>query len=251
MAHVVTILGVRPGERVDGVPWENAEIQESQVAEGPWTTIDTQALVPIDADPANPQFRDFTTSNAALTDAWYRINFLDGIGGDQATDPMYDDGTANSLPLSIADLRARSPYLAERFPSPSGDAALSSILNTAMGLLKSATCRTFDSTMPEEYVYMAIQALVLKVESMGSAFVSRSGAKVGLRSFQAGSYSESYFGQGEAAKNGMMDPNPQLDELLKAIATDDCLDNFLATNGKAAPASIIVAPSYRDDFSRY
>ena len=45
--------------------------------------IDTIAISPVDADPANPAARSFTTEHAsAATDLWYRIIFKDATGDD-------------------------------------------------------------------------------------------------------------------------------------------------------------------------
>lgn len=69
--------GFRPSPRFDSIPWNRVRIQESALAAGPWVTIDTQVLSPIDPNPASPLSRNFTTDDATLAAGFYRIYFLD------------------------------------------------------------------------------------------------------------------------------------------------------------------------------
>jgi len=77
MTQVVTIEDVRPAPRYDGLPWTDAQIQEGTASAGPWVTLETVALSPIDADPRNPIYRNFTTALATADEQWYRIVFVD------------------------------------------------------------------------------------------------------------------------------------------------------------------------------
>lgn len=99
MAQVITFADYVPPERFDGVPWTSVQIEEGPTSSGPFTTIDTIAISPVDADPANPSPRSFTTELASDTDGlWYRIVFLDSIGDD-------------TLPTEpIQNIVTRSPY---------------------------------------------------------------------------------------------------------------------------------------------
>jgi hypothetical protein len=75
---VVSLEDYRPAPRYDSVPWTDAQIQEGTSATDPaWVTLETQALSPVDADPENPQYRNFTTALGTAEDLWYRIIFLD------------------------------------------------------------------------------------------------------------------------------------------------------------------------------
>ena len=77
MTVVVTLEDYRPSPRYDGLPWTDAQIQESALSTGPWVTLETQALTPVDADPENPAYRNFTTALGTAALQWYRIVFLD------------------------------------------------------------------------------------------------------------------------------------------------------------------------------
>lgn len=91
MSYVVSLEGFVPPPRYDAVAWASGRIEESTNGpDGPWTTLDTQALSPVDADPASPQSRNFTTTSADPV-GWYRIVWLDGSGNESASGPTYSD----------------------------------------------------------------------------------------------------------------------------------------------------------------
>lgn len=77
MPVVVTLEDFRPAPRYDSLPWTNAQIQEAAASDGPWVTLETVALSPLDADPANPAYRNFTTDLGTAEEQWYRIVFTD------------------------------------------------------------------------------------------------------------------------------------------------------------------------------
>lgn len=85
---LVSLADYTPAPRFDGVPWAQARLEESVAKDGPWTPRQTFALSPIDADPANPETRQFTTVNATLIDGWYRIVWIDGSFAESATEPV-------------------------------------------------------------------------------------------------------------------------------------------------------------------
>lgn len=89
MGLVRTFTGYRPGARYDDKPWTQVRIDEAAASAGPWTTIDTLALDPIDLDPTAPSLREFTTEEGTLADGWYRVVFLDADGDQQFTDAVH------------------------------------------------------------------------------------------------------------------------------------------------------------------
>ena len=101
MAFVVYLTGVKPGAR-DDQPWTGARVEESaDIApeEGPvvWTDIQTFVLSPVDADPEDPQARNFTVTEATLEDGgWYRVVFTDADDNEQAVGP-YQYGSSLDL----------------------------------------------------------------------------------------------------------------------------------------------------------
>jgi hypothetical protein len=80
VATVVSLSDYRPSPRYDSLPWTQARIEEAPAATGPWSLLETQDLTPVDADPANPAYRDFTTQLGTGDELWYRIVFLDADG---------------------------------------------------------------------------------------------------------------------------------------------------------------------------
>ena len=77
MSVVVSLEDFRPAPRYDSLPWTEARIEEGTAATGPWTILETQALTPLDADPANPAYRNFTTALGTAAEQWYRVVFTD------------------------------------------------------------------------------------------------------------------------------------------------------------------------------
>ena len=78
MTVVVSLEDYRPAPRYDSIPWTDAQIQEGTASDDTaWVTLETVALSPVDSDPANPAYRNFTTSLGTAEDMWYRIVFLD------------------------------------------------------------------------------------------------------------------------------------------------------------------------------
>lgn len=94
MAQVITFERYRPVARYDATPWAEVRIEESDTTDlsdtTVWTELETIALSPVDADPENPAYRDFTTELASDDpDLWYRIIFVDGSGDESLpTDPV-------------------------------------------------------------------------------------------------------------------------------------------------------------------
>lgn len=88
MSPVVTLRSFLPPARVDGVPWEIAKAEEAPAIAGPWTERQQFALAPLDADPANPQLRDFTITAATLLEGYWRIRWVDGVGNTALSDPI-------------------------------------------------------------------------------------------------------------------------------------------------------------------
>lgn len=80
MPVVVSLEDFRPSPRYDSLPWTEARIEEGTASVGPWVVLETQALSPVDADPANPAYRSFTTQLGTDEELWYRIVFLDASG---------------------------------------------------------------------------------------------------------------------------------------------------------------------------
>ena len=107
MTYVRSFDGFYPPARFDGLPFTAALIQEAAVIAGPYTTLETIALNPLDADPANPAARDLTTALAALANGWYRIVWRDAAAAEFAGDPVpFPAGAATDL-CTVTEVRER------------------------------------------------------------------------------------------------------------------------------------------------
>jgi len=125
MTEVVSFNDYLPSARYDGNPWTEAQIDEAETFDGPWTTIDTITFDVPDPDPANPGERSFTTPNGTAPDLWYRVIFLDDAAGQSMpTTPVQNTGS-QSAPYATADdlfrvLKVRAPS-ADQVVAAQGD----------------------------------------------------------------------------------------------------------------------------------
>src|SRR6266404_3405049 len=108
MSQVVSFVGYVPAARYDATPWTNVKVEESVSNVGPWTLIDTIALIPVDADPAHPIVRNVTTVHGSDgTGFWYRLTFVDGTGGvGQPTRPVQNPSVEKQF-ATAAELAIR------------------------------------------------------------------------------------------------------------------------------------------------
>lgn len=125
MSEVVSFENYLPPARFDDVPWEQAQIDESDAFDGTWTTIDTITFDVPDPDPADPAERSFTTPNGSDVDLWYRVTFLDGNGGMSTPTTPVQNTTAGSTPYATTDdffrvVKVRVPS-AEQIVAAQGD----------------------------------------------------------------------------------------------------------------------------------
>lgn len=84
-----SFVGFRPSPRFDALPWTDVRIEEGSDREGPFAVLETQPLAPVDADPADPQRRNITTSLATLEEGWYRLVFLDAALTEDPVAPVH------------------------------------------------------------------------------------------------------------------------------------------------------------------
>lgn len=105
MPIVVSLEDYRPSPRYDGDPWTQAQIQEGTASTGPWTTLETINLSPVDADPRNPAYRNFTTDLGTAAELWYRIVFLDAsLDTGLPTFPVQNVADDRPVYASVAEL---------------------------------------------------------------------------------------------------------------------------------------------------
>ena len=103
---LINFTDITPPQRYDEVAWTSAQILEADTSEGPFTVIHVVNLSPVDADPSNPEPRNFSTTNGTVVDGWYQIIFTDPYGG--VSDPTLawqnTSDQASELKPSVADL---------------------------------------------------------------------------------------------------------------------------------------------------
>jgi hypothetical protein len=87
MAEVVSLTGVRPAPRYDGIAWVTATVEEGPGPDGPWSDIGSVPLAPM-PDPANPPRLDFTVSTALSSQDAFRVRFEDPSFNVSYTDPI-------------------------------------------------------------------------------------------------------------------------------------------------------------------
>lgn len=166
---------------------------------------------------------------------------------------------------SPTEVRALSAYLARLFPAadpPEDPDPLQPWIDEAVALVSSMTGRTIGDVenpigscgsedVPTGLEPLARRAIVSKIEqaaNRGLTFTSRRGTiRAGrLASFSAGSYSESYFGPGEARTSKLLDLDPATHEALWALATE-CARAYwlnLWSEDPIEPAAAVMAWDY-------
>ena len=89
-SYVVSFEDYQPSPRYPPAEggWVTVRIEEASDPAGEWTAIDTITLDPPERNPQHPRGRDFTTENATLAEGWYRVVWVDALGGEQATAPV-------------------------------------------------------------------------------------------------------------------------------------------------------------------
>lgn len=85
--YVVDIIDSVPPAST--VAWTTVQLGESAARTGPFSTIDTFTLDPIDLDPTLPATRSFHSEAATLPAGWYQLTWLDPSGDQYVTDPIW------------------------------------------------------------------------------------------------------------------------------------------------------------------
>jgi hypothetical protein len=106
MGYSVTFFDYVPAARgtADG-PWTRVRFEEAGDARrGPWFSLDTQTLSPVDSDPTLPQVRTLTTDQATRYPGWFRLVWIDAFGGEQPTEPEYAGSAVRPSVQEVANL---------------------------------------------------------------------------------------------------------------------------------------------------
>lgn len=168
MSYVVPFEGWQPPPRTDGHPWTQIRIRESANEDGPWTTIDTIPMSPVDANPASPAYRDFTTENASLANGWYEIGFLDADGDESVFPAIHRDTVSGpAWRPSVDDIAKLLPGRANaRFTGGAGtpafpdEARVNAIIDLATSTI---SARLGGDRLPAKFFDAARALTVLRV----------------------------------------------------------------------------------------
>lgn len=252
VGFLVSLTDLRPSARFDGQAWTDARLEEATSPLGPWTVLETVALDPVDADPAAPQERSFTTALATLEAGFYRVVWLDAALNTQPTSAIFS-GTLPGIPDG-AGVRLLAPpafdWASYGYPAPAaGDPEpLDARTQWAIAYVMSTAGRTITS-IPAELVSVAEQAIVLRVmqdvAGGGQTALQTLFDAPWLKSFTAGSYSETRFSPAELAAARAVNPLPQLADLLWLLMTDAKRDEWLErVSGVRRPAGVFIEPRW-------
>lgn len=271
MPYVVSLVGFRPPSRYDTHAWTRVHVLEAAAAAGPYAQIDDQALAPVDTDPSLPAVRNVTTANATLAEGgWYKLVFVDATGGQAYSEAIRYVGPAEELPPTPDMVRARSPLLSQKFPvspvNPDLERQLREAIASAMGFVQAITCRQLDPLVPAtcvagaceptppELAAVAIRAIALSVEQMvvtdEPKLARQRSARLRLRGFSAGPYAEQYWDPamvrgGGGGKRPQFVDDPDLDDLLWALATEDARFTLISeTTGVQPPAAQVSSSNF-------
>ena len=139
---VVSFVRFLPPARFDALPWTEARIEESDEEEGTYTQIDTYTLTPVDADPAEPEYRSFTTELGTADEYWYRVVFADA-DGDTATATVPIQNAADTTPISVEAYATAAELATILQVNPTSNAtALERVLLAAAGEINSELGRS-------------------------------------------------------------------------------------------------------------
>lgn len=145
-----------------------------------------------------------------------------------ASDPIVQ-GFADPT-FTVGDIWARSQYLQQRYPRGPAETVLEFLVGTVAPLVGSMTGRIIAGTegeaVPPQLREIELMAIALKCDSFDAAVGSAKNRKGSISrgniaSFSAGSYSESYYGPGQAMAAKKLDSDPVLADLLWALCTEE------------------------------
>lgn len=167
------------------------------------------------------------------------------------------------LTPTAGEVRERSPLLRQRYPAPAASGTenpdLLAVVEDAAVVVAELTGRLIapyaeGEEVPAGLVGVAVRAVARMAELMdteaASEFADVAARGRRLRGFSAGPYSETYFAPGDlvVAKGSrpQMSPDPTLDRLLWALATEAKREEWIAlVTGVQPPAGAVAAFDYR------
>lgn len=160
------------------------------------------------------------------------------------------------------EVRTRSPLLTQRYPDPEPDPEdpnFVAVIEDSAAVVGGLTGRLIEpletgEEVPDGLLGIARRAVARMAELMDTegsvefADVAARGRR--LRGFTAGPYSETYFSPGDLVilkgARPQFSPDPTLDRLLWALATDEAIEELMALiSGIQPPAGMATPFDYR------
>ena len=157
---VISFIGYKPVERYDLIPWTQARLEESDTAVyddiAVWTEVETFTLSPVDTDPSDPAYRNFTTELASATpDLWYRIVWVDATADESSpTEAVQNDADDTVMFATVSEL---ARILKIRTPTAEQESALERVLIAASGEVNSEIDLADASTLSGWQLALAAQ----------------------------------------------------------------------------------------------
>lgn len=228
MSQVVSFTDYTPAARYDGIAWTTVIVEEAETAVGPWTTIDTITLDPVDADPTTPQARSLTTDSASDTlDLWYRLTFAD-INDDtgQPTTPVQNSANNASLYVTRDELKSILKIQNEDFADAAIDIAVRAATDAINGYK-----RTRYYTIEETRYYSPDSSLrrlpIYPLATITSLLVDADGDGDYETTWVEGT--DFLLGPANAAVDGL--PYTQIELPLRSLRSFPCYERALKVTG--------------------
>ena len=145
MPFTRTFTDFAPPARYDAQPFTSVAIREAATVNGSYTTIQTISLSPLDATPASPISRNFTTTAATLVDGWYILRWIDGASSTFDSDPIqYLTSAEGPAPENPENLITREEFkLAEGIASTDYDDSIDQTIGQVSAAIRRLTDRDF------------------------------------------------------------------------------------------------------------
>ena len=157
---VISLIGYKPVERYDEIPWTQARLEESDTDVyddiAVWTEVETFTLSPVDTDPSDPAYRNFTTELASATpDLWYRIVWVDATADESTpTEAVQNEADDTVMFATVSEL---ARILKIRTPTAEQESALERVLIAASGEVNSEIDLADASTLSGWQLALAAQ----------------------------------------------------------------------------------------------
>jgi hypothetical protein len=196
MTYTRSLEDFTPPKRFDNEPFTSVRMQEAEGSGGPWTTLETITIDPVDADPSAPATRSYTTGLATLEEGWLRLEWVDDDGAIFDSDPVRFP-TPGSRLASAADVATRlATDLSER-----QEDQIDVLLDAATALILEAAGKDDAWLADQDPVPQVLRWVCVEVVCRG--MVNAQGLASESKTLGQFSYQRSY-GNGAAGRSSLL-----------------------------------------------